>query len=154
MVSHRLKFAPRLGRDKAHRQALLRNMVTSLITHERILTTHPKAKYAQRLAEKMVTFAKDGTLQSRRLAQAFVKGEEAQQKLFRVLGERYAFRSSGFTRVVHAKRRNGDNAPLSYLEFVDRPGELRPSRICTPQSFQQVQLAREINTERQRQTRY
>lgn len=154
MVSHRLKFAPRLGRDSAHRRAMLRNMVTSLIKHERIMTTHQKAKYAQRYAEKMVAYAKQGTLQGRRAAQSFVVGEEAQQKLFRVLGERYAYRPSGFTRVIHLKRRDGDNAALSYLEFVDRPNELRPSRICTPQTFQQVQLMREKNNTAQRQTRY
>ena len=154
MVSHRLKFAPKMGRDYAHRRAMLRNMVTSLIQHERILTTHTKAKYAQRFAEKMVAYAKKQNIHSRRSIQAFVKGEEAQEKLYHVLSQRYQFRPSGFTRVIHAKRREGDNAPLSYLEFVDRPGELRPSRIVTPQSYQQVQIMRQANDERQKQTRY
>lgn len=154
MVSHRLKFLPRLGRDGAHRRALFRNLVTSLILHERVLTTHTKAKAAQRYAEKMVAHAKAGDMRSKVKARAFVVGKDAQQKLFRTLTQRYAFRPSGFTRVIHVKNRQGDNAPLSYLEFVDRPGELRPARICTPQTWEQVQIMREIDHERQKRDGY
>lgn len=154
MVSHRLKSLPRLGRDAAHRRALFRNMVTSLIMHERILTTHTKAKAAQRFAERMVKHAKAGGVHDQVAARAFVVGVDAQRKLFRTLAPRYLYRPSGFTRVVHAKNRDGDNAPLSYLEFIDRPGEIRPARLCTPQTWEQVQIMREIDHQRQKKDGY
>lgn len=65
-----------------------------------------------------------------------------------------SYRPSGFTRVIHVRRRLGDNAPLSYLEFVDRPGELRPPILCTPHTWEQVQLMRDTNDQRQKRTRY
>jgi hypothetical protein len=105
-------------------------------------------------AERMINHARTNSMTTRRLASTFIKGEETMKKLFGVLGPRYAYRPAGFTRVIHAKRRDGDNAPLSYLELVDRPNEIRPPILCTPASWQQLLRQREINTERQRITRY
>mmetsp|Transcript_28300 Transcript_28300/g.28595 ORF Transcript_28300/g.28595 Transcript_28300/m.28595 type:complete len:134 (+) Transcript_28300:188-589(+) len=118
-----------LGRDSEHRWAMLRNMVTSLIYHERIMTTTPKAKELRRVAEKMVTHAKIGNLHHRRLAGAVVREPAALVKLFGILGPRYANRPGGYTRVMKLQLpRRGDSADMSYIEFVDREGELRSAK--------------------------
>ena len=117
----------KLRRDSAHRMALLRNLVTSLIKHERIITTVAKAKEAQRLAERMITLARKGTLHHRRMAYAFIYEKEAVRKLFDVLGPRFADRNGGYTRIIRlAKRRKGDGAELAILEFVDY--EFKPKK--------------------------
>ncbi len=117
----------KLRRDSAHRMALLRNLVTSLIKHERIITTVAKAKEAQRLAERMITLARKGTLHHRRMAYAFIYEKEAVRKLFDVLGPRFADRNGGYTRIIRlAKRRKGDGAELAILEFIDY--EFKPKK--------------------------
>lgn len=125
----------KLRRDTAHRMALLRNLVTSLIEHERIVTTVAKAKEAQRLAEKMITLARKGTLHHRRMAYAFIYKKEAVRKLFDILGPRFADRNGGYTRIIRlAKRRKGDGAELAILEFVDyefKPKE-KSQKTATP----------------------
>jgi len=119
----------RLGRDSAHRWAMLRNMVTSLIYHERIKTTTPKAKELRRLADQMVTLAKTGTLHTYRQAAAVVQEKPALKKLFAVLGPRYEDRPGGYTRILKlAKPRKGDAADMCLIEYVDREGELRKAR--------------------------
>ena len=119
----------RLQRNTAHRMAMLKNMVTSLIKHERIITTLPKASEVRRVAEKMITHAKTNTLHSRRLAARTVKEPAAVTKLMEVLGPRYAERQGGYTRVLKlAEVRRRDGAGMSVLEFVDRPGEIRVAR--------------------------
>ncbi|KAG5188473.1 chloroplast 50S ribosomal protein 17 [Tribonema minus] len=119
----------RMGRGTAHRIAMLKNMVTSLITHERIKTTVPKAKNLKVLADQMVTHAKTGTLHSRRLAQSTIQDKGALDKLFKVLGPRYEERPGGYTRILKlATPRLGDKADMCLIEFVDRQGELRPAR--------------------------
>lgn len=133
---------------------MLRNMVTSLITHERILTTHTKAKFAQKYADKLCSWGRQDITHNRRMAASYVRGEEAMSKLFTVLGRRYTWRETGFTRVVHVRKRHGDNAPLSYLELVDRPGEIRPSIMCTPQTWMQAQRYQQINDVRQKALKY
>ena len=113
-----LKAGRKLGRTSSHRQALLRNLVTALFRHEQIRTTVPKAKEARRVAEKMITFAKRGTLHSRRLAYKTVQDNEVLEKLFSVLGERYKERAGGYTRVIKAGFRPGDAAPMARIELV------------------------------------
>ena len=119
----------KLGMDAEHRWAMLRNMVTSLIHHERIMTTLPRAKELKRDAEQMVTHAKVGNLHHRRFASGVVREKSAVVKLFAILGPRYKEREGGYTRVMKlAKPRRGDSAEMSIIEFVDREGELRKAR--------------------------
>ena len=116
----------RLGRDAPHRVSMLKNMVTSLIYHERVKTTTPKAKELRKMADKMITYAKKGDLHNRRLASAYVKEKAALVKLFEILGPRYSERNGGYTRVMKiAQPRLNDSAKMSFIEFVDREGELR-----------------------------
>eukprot|EP00218_Dolichomastix_sp_CCMP3274_P013755 CAMPEP_0170144076 /NCGR_PEP_ID=MMETSP0033_2-20121228/13291_1 /TAXON_ID=195969 /ORGANISM="Dolichomastix tenuilepis, Strain CCMP3274" /LENGTH=130 /DNA_ID=CAMNT_0010380557 /DNA_START=104 /DNA_END=492 /DNA_ORIENTATION=- len=102
-------------------------MVTQLIEHQRIKTTVPKAKALKRLADKVVTISKEGTLAARRRVAAIVFTDEAQHKLFGEMRARYSERAGGFTRVLRTHNRKGDNAPMAFIEYVDRPGELRPA---------------------------
>ena len=119
-------------------------MVSSLITHERIVTTVPKAKEVQRLAEKMVTLAKKQDLHNLRRAAAVVRGDTTLTKLFDILGPRYEHREGGYTRVMKlAKPRKGDNAPMAVIEYVDRPGEIRAAR--PPSKFQKLALSSKVN---------
>jgi large subunit ribosomal protein L17 len=125
----------KLSKDSEHRWAMLRNMVTSLIHHERIITTTPKAKELRRVAENMVTHAKKGDLHHRRLAAGVVQERSAVVKLFEILGPRYKERPGGYTRIMKlAKPRRGDSADMSVIEFVDREGELRKARPATGSS--------------------
>lgn len=133
----------KLGRSPSHKWAMLRNMVTSLIEHERIVTTVAKAKEVQGLAEKLITIVKknnpDQLLHARRQANKIVRTATAQTKLINVLGPRYEFREGGYTRVMKlAAPRKGDGAPMAVLEYVDRPGEIRAAR--PPTAFQHLAL--------------
>jgi len=110
----------RLNRTHEHRKALFANMAGSLIEHEQIKTTLPKAKELRRVAEKLVTLAKRGDLHARRQAAARLKQDAHVQKLFDVLGPRYAERQGGYIRVLKAGFRYGDMAPVAIVEFVDR----------------------------------
>ncbi|KAL4796503.1 ribosomal protein L17 [Aspergillus venezuelensis] len=115
-----------LSRDSAHRQALLRNLVTSLFKHESITTTWPKAKEAQKLAEKLITLGKKNTEQSRKTALAtFYTPHEILPKLFGPLRERYADRPGGYTRVLRVEPKKDDAAPSAILELVDGPKDMR-----------------------------
>ncbi|MBP8980289.1 MAG: 50S ribosomal protein L17 [Syntrophobacterales bacterium] len=108
----------KLGRTTSHRKAMLRNMVTSFIDKESIQTTDVKAKELRKVAEKMVTLGKRGSLHARRQALAYVRSTAAVQKLFDDLSLRYRDRAGGYTRIVKLGYRNGDNAPISLVEFV------------------------------------
>ncbi|RBI84372.1 50S ribosomal protein L17 [Rhodosalinus halophilus] len=110
----------KLNRTHEHRKALFANMAGSLIEHEQIKTTLPKAKELKRVADKLVTLAKKGDLHSRRLAASRLKQEAHVAKLFDVLGPRYAERNGGYVRVLKAGFRYGDMAPMAIVEFVDR----------------------------------
>ena len=110
----------KLGRTTAHRTAMFANMSASLIKHEQIVTTLPKAKELRPVVEKLVTLAKRGDLHARRQAISQVRDEAQVQKLFGVLGGRYKDRQGGYTRILKAGYRYGDNAPLAVIEFVDR----------------------------------
>ena len=139
----------KLNRTPAHKWSMLRNMVSSLIEHERIVTTQAKAKELRHLADQMITLAKKGQLEPttsskntspatktpgellhhRRRASRVVRGDWNVTKLFEVLGPRYRFREGGYTRVMKlAGKRAGDNAPMAVIEYVDRPGEIRAAR--------------------------
>ena len=108
----------KLGRNASHRKAMLRNMVTSLLEHERIVTTLPKAKEARRIAEKMITLGKRGDLHARRQAMTYIRSNEVVAKLFDTLSEQYADRQGGYTRIIRTGRRNGDAAPMAIIELV------------------------------------
>jgi large subunit ribosomal protein L17 len=110
----------KLGRTTAHRTAMFANMAASLIKHEQIVTTLPKAKEMRPFVEKLVTLAKRGDLHARRIAISRVRDVEQVGKLFTTLGPRYKARNGGYIRVLKAGHRYGDNAPMAVIEFVDR----------------------------------
>ena len=110
----------RLNRTHEHRKALFANMSGSLIEHEQIKTTLPKAKELKRIMDKMITLAKKGDLHARRQASSRLKQDMHVAKLFDVLGPRYAERNGGYTRVLKAGFRYGDMAPMAIIELVDR----------------------------------
>ena len=110
----------RFNRTSEHRRAMFANMSAALIKHEQIITTLPKAKDLRPVVEKLVTLAKRGDLNSRRLAMSQLRDAAMVKKLFDVLGPRYGERPGGYTRVLKAGFRYGDNAPMAVIEFVDR----------------------------------
>ena len=111
----------KLNRTSAHRQAMLRNMCNSLITHEAIKTTLPKAKELRMAVEPLITLAKEPTLAHRRLAFDRTRDRDVVAKLFNDLGPRYKARPGGYTRILKMGFRAGDNAPMAFVELVDRP---------------------------------
>jgi ribosomal protein L17 len=115
----------KLQRKSGHRAALLRNMAAALIKHEQIQTTVPKAKELRPYVEKLITLAKHGGLSNRRLAHSRMMDETQERKLFEVLGERYAGREGGYTRVIKAGYRASDAAPMAIIELVDRDVEAK-----------------------------
>ncbi len=115
---HHGKTGSKLGRTSSHKEAMLRNMVTSIIKHERIRTTDMKAKELRKIADKMITLGKKGTLHARRQALAVVRDRVTVGKLFGELTERYRNRAGGYTRIIKAGYRYGDNAPVSILEYL------------------------------------
>ncbi len=114
-----LKAGRKFGRTSAHRKALFRNLVTALITRERIRTTLAKAKELRSKAEKTITLGKKGTLHARRLAFRTVQEKEALQKLFGPIAERFASRNGGYTRIIKIGNRKGDAAPMAFIELVE-----------------------------------
>lgn len=110
----------RLNRTHEHRKAMFSNMCGSLIEHEQIKTTVPKAKELRPIIEKMITLAKRGDLHARRQAASQLKQDQYVAKLFEILGPRYAERSGGYVRIMRAGFRYGDMAPMAIIEFVDR----------------------------------
>ena len=115
----------KLGRTWSHRKAMLANMACSLIEHEQVKTTLPKAKELRPYVEKLVTLAKRGDLHARRLITAKIQQQPAVQKLFDTLADRYRERPGGYIRVLKAGFRYGDMAPMAIIEFVDRDEEAR-----------------------------
>ena len=118
-MRHRNK-GRRLSRSSSHRKALLANMAASLIKHEQITTTLPKAKELRPVVEKLITLGKRGGLHARRQALAYLPEKSAVDKLFSTLAERYADRMGGYTRVIKAGYRYGDSAAMGVIELVDR----------------------------------
>jgi large subunit ribosomal protein L17 len=112
-----------LSRNSAHRDAMFSNMAASLIKHELIRTTLPKAKELRRVAEPLITIGKTDGVANRRLAMSRLRDKEAVGKLFVELGPRYQARPGGYLRILKCGFRPGDNAPMAYVELVDRPRE-------------------------------
>ncbi|MEI7457021.1 MAG: 50S ribosomal protein L17 [Nitrosomonadales bacterium] len=121
-MRHRLGLR-KLNRTSSHRLAMFRNMTVSLLRHEVIKTTLPKAKELRRVAEPILTLGKTPTLANRRLAFARLRDREMVTKLFEVLGPRYATRNGGYLRVLKFGFRQGDNAPMALVELMDRPAD-------------------------------
>ena len=114
-----LKQGRKLGRTTAHRKALLRNLATALLEHERIITTEPKAKELRRVADKLVTLGKRGNLHARRQALQTVRSNSVVQKLFNEIAPRFAERQGGYTRILRLGYRPGDAAAMAVIELVD-----------------------------------
>ena len=124
----------KLGRTPSHRKAMLRNMVTSLLEHEEIRTTDARAKEVRRVAERMITLGKRGTLHARRQALETVRSKEVAAKLFDTLADRYRERAGGYTRIFKlAERRHGDNAPMSLIQLI--PG----AESASPESSEAIE---------------
>lgn len=122
-MRHR-KSGRQLNRNSSHRQAMFRNMTCSLVEHEIIRTTLPKAKELRRVVEPLITLAKSDSVANRRLAFARTRDRDMVTKLFVDLGPRFANRAGGYTRIMKCGFRTGDNAPMAYIELVDRPAEV------------------------------
>ncbi|KAG6951945.1 hypothetical protein JG688_00013506 [Phytophthora aleatoria] len=134
-MKHRVAFR-KLNRTSAHRQAMLRTMVTQLVEHERIRTTLPKAKELRRVADKVVTLAKQDDEPARKRAESILRTPESVTKLFDVVGPRYVYvllllREGGYTRILKADFRKGDGAEMAVIEYIDRPGEMRKAKPPT-----------------------
>ncbi len=121
----------KLNRTSAHRLAMLRNMANSLIQHEAIKTTVPKAKELRRVVEPLLTLGKTPTLANKRLAFDRLRDRDNVVKLFAVLGPRYAARPGGYTRILKMGFRVGDNAPMAFVELVDRPDPSAEAAVDT-----------------------
>lgn len=119
-MRHR-KSGRKFNRTSAHRKAMFQNMAVSLFEHELIKTTLPKAKELRRVAEPLITLAKVDSVANRRLAFDRTRSKQAVGKLFNELGKRYAERPGGYVRILKCGFRAGDNAPMAYVELVDRP---------------------------------
>ncbi len=115
-----------LSRNSSHRKALMRNMAASLLRHELIRTTLPKAKELRRVAEPLITMAKTDNLAKRRLAFSRLRDKDVVSKLFNELAPRYQQRPGGYLRILKAGFRPGDNAPMAIVELVDRPEDATP----------------------------
>jgi large subunit ribosomal protein L17 len=116
----------KLNRTSSHRLAMLRNMTVSLLRHEAIKTTLPKAKELRRVAEPILTLGKNPSLANRRLAFARLRDRDMVTKLFDELGPRYASRNGGYLRILKFGFRQGDKAPMALVELMDRPAETQP----------------------------
>ena len=116
-----LKSGRKLNRNSSHRKAMFRNMANSLFEHEIIKTTVPKAKELRRVAEPLITLAKDDSVAHRRLAFDRLRDKESVGKLFSEIGPRYVERPGGYLRILKCGYRSGDKAPMAYVELVDRP---------------------------------
>ena len=123
-MRHRMS-GRKLNRTSTHRKAMLSNMAVSLLTHEQIKTTLPKAKELRRVADRMISLGKRGTLHARRQAFAYLRDGDAVQKLFDGLADRYKDRPGGYTRVLKAGFRYGDAAPMAVIELVDRDADAK-----------------------------
>lgn len=115
------KSGRKFSRTSAHREAMFKNMAASLFKHELIKTTLPKAKELRRVAEPLITLAKEDSVANRRLAFDRTRSKAAVGKLFNDLGKRYASRPGGYLRILKCGFRAGDNAPMAYVELIDRP---------------------------------
>ncbi len=123
------KSGRKLGRTSTHREAMFRNMVTSLFEHERIVTTKEKAKELRPIAEKMITLAKRGDLHARRQALSYIKSEDVVTKLFTEIQEQFADRNGGYTRIIQTGVRQGDAASMAIIELVGYEEDLEEDEV-------------------------
>ena len=128
-MRHRLGLR-KLNRTSSHRLAMLRNMTNSLLRHESITTTLPKAKELRRVAEPIITLGKKPSLANRRMAFNRLRDREMVGKLFDELGPRFANRNGGYLRILKYGFRRGDNAPMALVELLDRPADQAPSKAA------------------------
>ena len=127
-MRHRLGLR-KLNRTSSHRLAMLRNMTVSLLRHETIKTTLPKAKELRRVVEPIITLGKKPSLANRRLAFDRLRDREIVVKLFEQIGPRYATRNGGYLRILKCGFRDGDNAPMAFVELLDQPGEVETASV-------------------------
>jgi len=125
------KTGRRLGRNSSHRAAMMRNMVTSLLDHEKITTTTTRAKELRKIAEKMITLGKRGDLHARRQALQVIRDRKVVGKLFEMVGPRYKDRPGGYTRILRLGNRQGDNAPICQIELVEEEFTPRPKKVVS-----------------------
>ncbi len=133
----------KLNRTTAHRLAMLRNMMCSLLRHEAIKTTLPKAKELRRVVEPMITLAKNPSVANRRLAFNRLRDREVVVKLFDELGPRFANRNGGYTRVLKMGFRPGDNAPMAYVELTEKPvkvEEVKSAEVAAPAKVEEAKV--------------
>ena len=116
-MRHR-KSGKRLGRTTSHKEAMFRNMVTSVFEHERIVTTTPKAKEVRKVVDKMITLAKRGDLHAKRQAFSYIRSRDVVAKLFDEISDQFSDRNGGYTRIIQTGQRRGDAAPMAILELV------------------------------------
>lgn len=139
------KSGRKLNRTSSHRKAMFANMAASLITHEQITTTVPKAKEIRPIVEKLVTLGKRGDLHARRQALSQIQDKDAVKKLFDAIAARYATRNGGYLRIMRAGYRHGDNAPMAIIEFVDRDvsakGAADKARVAAEEAEDETEAA-------------
>lgn len=133
----------KFNRTRGERRALLSNLAVSLLQHEQIQTTLPKAKDLRPLVEKMITLGKKGTLAARRQMVSFLRDKDLQKKLTDTLAPRYAARAGGYTRIIKAGFRYGDNAPLAIIELVDRDVSAKGKSLAKAPTLSPTALAKE-----------
>ena len=136
-----LKANKKLGMDSSHRKAVLRNMVTSLIEHERIQTTDTRAKELRRIADQMVTLGKRGDLHAHRQAMEVIRLKSVAKKLFEDVAPRYKDINGGYTRIIKIGRRHGDNAPISIIELTIRKQEEKKVEKKAPKKKEKAAAA-------------
>lgn len=148
------KTGRRLGRNSSHRAAMMRNMVTSLLDHEKITTTTTRAKELRKIAEKMITLGKRGDLHARRQALQVIRDRKVVGKLFEMVAPRYKDRPGGYTRILKLGNRQGDNAPICQIELVEEEFTPRPKKAVaaasvevTPAEEPVVEAAEEVEAE-------
>lgn len=132
-MRHR-KFGRQLGRNSKHRLALFRNLVTSLMEHERIETTEAKAKELRGITDRLITLGKQGTLQARRGALRVLRTKQTVQKLFDDVAKRFPERNGGYTRIIKTRQRPGDAAKLVAIELVEKGNEPEKAVVSSPSS--------------------
>ncbi len=136
----------KLGRNSAHREAMLRNMVTSLVEHERIETTLPKAKEVRRVADRMITLAKRGDLHARRLALRVITKKSVVKKLFGDLAVHFRERPGGYTRILRLGRRPGDNADVAIIELTAKTVEKKEPKAPKEKKKSAIAAARKVRS--------
>jgi large subunit ribosomal protein L17 len=141
-----LNSGSKLGRNPSHRRATLRNLVTNVITHERITTTITRAKAARPIVEKMITLGKRDTLETRRRAAAFLMTPAATQKLFADIAPRFSDRAGGYTRIIHAGFRIGDGANLAILELLGTKLKKKEKKAERPAKKEEPEEAEEAKS--------